>query len=141
MKLIYNPIVETTTVIVGAHNFVHALFIVIDTDYSRTIHCNSADVWAAFYVKIIYKFIHGNRYGCYFQNGHRSFALLKCPLTKQFANILECESIAAFIMQAERNIYAFACGSLFLWMLFSYFYIICIWSSVLFICKKRHLKS
>jgi len=60
---------------------------------------------------------------------------VKVATIEQFANILESESIAVFIMQTERNIYAFAVGSLpFLWMLCSYF---CIFASCTFVCKKN----
>lgn len=64
---------------------------------------------------------------------------VKVPTTEQCANILVSESIAAFIMQTERNIYAFPVGlPLFLWMLFSYF---CIWFSTSLLHPLRMQKN
>lgn len=65
---------------------------------------------------------------------------VKVPTTEQCANILVSESIAAFIMQTESNIYTFPVGlPLFLWMLFSYFCIIfdsLLVYYILFACKR-----
>lgn len=63
--------------------------------------------------------LHGNRYNVIFRT--LIVRAVKMSYIEQFANIPESESIAAFIMQTERNIYAFAVG---LPPFFSYFCII-----------------